>query len=304
MTTLFEQLARVIGRPLALDEAMLSALGRVLTIGGALLLGWIGHRLLLRLIARLLRPHDGAPELSARTQRARTLGPLLSSISRYVVAFVVGAVILQELGIDVRALMVSAGVVGLAIGLGAQSLIKDVITGFFLLFENLLAVGDTIEVGPHQGVVEAVGLRVTKIRKFSGELRVIPNGELTTFGLHSAGWTRAVVEIGVPYEQDVARALGILEAAGREFRERAGHDVLEPPVAEGIVRFGDAALVLRLHARVDARRKGELELDLRRRVKEALHAADIPIAYPQLMVHLGADAGRPPFTPSQEESPV
>jgi small conductance mechanosensitive channel len=283
---------------------MLQFLARILTIAGALLLGWIGYRLLLRLIVRLLRPYDGESELSARAQRSRTLGPLLSSVSRYVVAFVVGAVILQELGIDIRAVMVSAGVVGLAIGLGAQSLIKDVITGFFLLFENLLAVGDTIEVGPHQGVVESVGLRVTKIRKFSGELRVIPNGELTTFGLHSAGWTRAVVEVGVPFEQDVARALGILETVGRGFREGAGGQVLDPPVAEGIVRFGDAALILRLHARVDARRKAELELDLRRRVKDALQAAAIPIAYPQLMVHLGADARRPPFTPRQEESPT
>jgi small conductance mechanosensitive channel len=304
VATLLEQLARAIGRPLALEEATLQFLARILTIAGALVLGWIAYRLLLRLIARVLKLRDGEPELSLRAQRARTLGPLLSSISRYVVAFVVGVVVLHELGIDVRALMVSAGVVGLAIGLGAQSLIKDVITGFFLLFENLLAVGDSIEVGPHQGVVESVGLRVTKIRKFSGELRVIPNGELTTFGIHSAGWTRAVVEVGVPYEQDVARVLGILETVGRAFREGAGDQVLEPPAAEGIVRFGDAGLVMRLHVRVDARRKAELELDLRRRVKDALQAAGIPIAYPQLMVHLGADPRRAPVTPSHEESPA
>jgi small conductance mechanosensitive channel len=304
LATLLEQLARAIGRPLALEEASLQFLARILTITGALLLGWIAYRLLLRLIARVLKPYDGELETSVRAQRARTLGPLLGSVSRYVVAFVVGAVVLHELGIDVRALMVSAGVVGLAIGLGAQSLIKDVITGFFLLFENLLSVGDIIEVGPHMGVVDSVGLRVTKIRKFSGELRVIPNGELTTFGIHSAGWSRAVVEVGVPYEHDVARVLALLEAVGRAFREGAGGQVLEPPVAEGIVRFGDAALFLRLHVRVDARRKAELELDLRRRVKDALHAAGIPIAYPQLRVHLGADPRRPPLTPSQEESPV
>jgi small conductance mechanosensitive channel len=304
VATLLEQLARAIGRPLALEEASLQFLARLLTIAGALLLGWIAYRLLLRLIHRLVQSREGEPEFSARAQRARTLGPLLSNVSRYVVAFVVGAVVLHELGIDVRALMVSAGVVGLAVGLGAQSLIKDVITGFFILFENLLAVGDSIEVGPHQGVVESVGLRVTTIRKFSGELRVIPNGELTTFGIHSAGWTRAVVEVGVPYEQDVARVLGILETVGRAFRESAGDQVLEPPAAEGILRFGDAGLVMRLHVRVDARRKAELELDLRRRVKDALQAAGIPIAYPQLMVHLGGDPRRAPVTPSHEESPV
>ena len=110
-------------------------------------------------------------------------------------AFLVVVVILQEIGIDVRALLVSAGVVGVAIGLGAQSLIRDVIMGFFILLENLIAVGDVIEVGPHTGVVESVGLRVTKIRKFSGELRIIPNGELTAFGHHTAGWARLVVEV-------------------------------------------------------------------------------------------------------------
>ena len=125
-------------------------------------------------------------------------------------AFLVGVVILQEVGIDVRALLVSAGVVGVAIGLGAQSLIRDVIMGLFILLENLIAVGDVIEVGQHTGVVESVGLRVTKIRKFSGELRIIPNGELTAFGHHTAGWARLVVEVPVDYEEDVDRALRVL----------------------------------------------------------------------------------------------
>jgi small-conductance mechanosensitive channel len=182
--------------------------------------------------------------------------------------------------------MVSAGVVGLALGLGAQSLIKDVITGFFILFENLVAVGDVIEVGPHTGVVESVGLRVTKLRKFSGELRIVPNGELTAFGQHTAGWARVVIEVGVGYDEDVGRALAVLEGVGRGFQDAHRADVLEPPVAEGILRFGDSDIVLRLHARVDANRKADFELELRRRIKEGLDAAGIELPYPQRVIHV------------------
>ena len=175
----------------------------------------MGYRIVAAVIRRLLRPLVGATDYPARAQRARTLGPLLTSVARYVMAFVVAVVILQQIGIDVRALLVSAGVVGVAIGFGAQSLIRDVIMGFFILLENLVAVGDVIEVGQHTGVVESVGLRVTKIRKFSGELRIIPNGELTAFGHHTAGWARLVVEVSVDYEEDVDRALRVLGEVGQ-----------------------------------------------------------------------------------------
>ena len=162
--SLLEELSLLAARALSLGEEAAHVLARIATIAGVVLVGW------------LLRPLAGATEHPARAQRAQTLGPLLTSAARYFMAFLVGVVILQQIGIDVRAVLVSAGVVGVAIGLGAQSLIRDVIMGFFILLENLVAVGDVIEVGPHTGVVESVGLRVTKLRKFSGELRIVPNG--------------------------------------------------------------------------------------------------------------------------------
>jgi small conductance mechanosensitive channel len=286
MGSLLQSTAQLVGRALALGDTASSALARVLTMVTVLALGWVAYRIVLGVIRRVLGPLEGARD-PARAQRARTLEPLLSSAIHYLVAFVVVVIILQEFGIDVRALMVSAGVLGLAVGFGAQSLIKDVISGLFILFENLIAVGDVIEVGAHTGVVEAVGLRVTKIRKFTGELRIVPNGELTAFGHHSAGWSRVVVEVGVPWDEPLARALASLEAVGRAFQEAHGSKVLEPPTAEGIVRFGEAAVVLRLHARVDAPQKPALELDLRRRVKETFDAAGIRSPHPELRVHLG-----------------
>jgi len=273
--SLLDDLARLLARALGLSPEGATTLARLVTIVTTAILGWIAYRLVTGLIHRVLRPLQGAPDYTARVQRARTLDPLLTNVTKYVVAFIVGMVALQELGIDVRALMVSAGVVGLAISLGAQGLIKDVITGFSILFEGLIVVGDVVEVGSHVGVVESVGLRITKIRKFTGELRIVPNSDLTAFGHHTAGWGRALVEVGIPRDRDVDDVLSVLEAVGRAFREAHRDRVLEPPVAEGIVRFGENEMVLRLHVRVDAVEKSALELELRRRVKEALEAAGI-----------------------------
>jgi small conductance mechanosensitive channel len=283
--SVFDQLGRLAGQGLALGEEATAVLARAIGLAAIPVLGWLAYRVLTGLIRRLLRPLEHARAPDARVQRARTLGPLLASATRYLVAFVVVVVLLQELGVDVRALVVSAGVVGLAIGFGAQSLIKDVITGSFLLFENLIAVGDVIEVGPHAGVVEAVGLRVTRIRKFSGDLRIVPNGDLTAFGHLTAGWSRVVVEVGVGYDRDVDQALRALEAAGQALRAAHPAAVLEAPVAEGILRFAESEVVLRVHARVAAGEKAALEMELRRRVKAALESAGIPLPIPRRVVH-------------------
>ena len=274
---LLEELSLLGARALSLGEETAEVLARMAALLGVVLVGWIGYRLLAILIGRLLRQVEGVTGSPARAQRARTLGPLLTSIARYLMGFLVVVVILQRIGIDVRTLIVSAGVAGLAIGLGAQSLIRDVVSGFFLLFENLIAVGDVVEVGPHTGVVESVGLRVTKIRKFSGELRIVPNGELSAFGLHSAGWARLVVEISVDYEEDAGRALRVLGEVGRALADAHPATILEPPTAEGILRFGQAEAVLRLHARVVAGERFPLELEARRRVKEAFAAHGIRV---------------------------
>jgi small conductance mechanosensitive channel len=292
--SLLEELSALAARTLALGDEAAHLLARIGAIVGVLVVGWIGYRLMTMLIGRLLRPIQSAADSPARAQRARTLGPLFTSAARYVVGFLVAVVILQQIGIDVRALLVSAGVVGLAVGLGAQSLIRDVITGFFILFENLVAVGDVIEVGQHTGVVESVGLRVTKVRKFSGELRIVPNGELTAFGLHTAGWGRLVVEVPVDYEEDVGRALRVLGEVGGALARDHATTILEPPAAEGILRFGQPGqgeAVLRLHARVVAAERFPLELEARRRIKDAFAAHGIRFPRAAVEVRLAPPPG-------------
>jgi small-conductance mechanosensitive channel len=303
--SLLEELSVLAARTLSLGDDAAHVLARFAAISGAVLVGWLGYRIVTVLIRRLLQPLEGATDYPARAQRARTLGPLLTSVVRYMMAFLVVVVILQQIGIDVRALLVSVGVLGVAIGLGAQSLIRDVIMGFFLLLENLIAVGDVIEVGQHTGVVESVGLRVTKIRKFSGELRIVPNGELTAFGHHTAGWGRLVVEASVDYEEDVDRALRVLGEVGKALAVAHPAMVLEPPTAEGILRFGQAGqgeAVLRLHARVVALEKTLLELEARRRVKEAFATHGIRIPRAAMDVRLAPPSGGEPAEDRRKES--
>jgi small conductance mechanosensitive channel len=276
--SLLEQLSMLVARMLSRGDETAPVLARMLAVLTALLVGWLGYRLVAHMIRRVLRPLAGSTDYPIRAQRARTLGPLLTSVVRYVVAFVVFIVILQQLGVDVGGLLVSAGVVGVVIGLGAQSLIRDVLMGFFIMFENLIAVGDVIEVGQHTGVVESVGLRVTKVRKFSGELRIIPNGELSAFGHHTAGWARLVVEVAVDYEEDVDRALRVLGEVGKGLASARPLAILEVPTAEGILRFGQGGtneMVLRLYARVVAGEKVPLEFEARRRLREAFAAHGI-----------------------------
>jgi small conductance mechanosensitive channel len=226
----------------------------------------LAYRIVLRLIERLVvsvsKRHPDAI-------RSRTLGSLLTNLLRWALAFVLLVLVLRELGVDVQAVVVSAGVIGIVVGLGAQALIRDLLTGIFLLFEGLLAVGDEIKVGDQVGVVESIGLRVTRLRMLDGAVRVVPNGSLTDFANYSAEWARAVVEVAVPRTVDAERALSVL----REVAEGWARDTrasLEPPVAQGIIRFsGGGDAVLRLMARVEPSRRQDAELELRRLIREA-----------------------------------
>jgi len=257
---------------------------QALTILVALLASVLCYQVIKALVDRLLSPLAGSGNHTARVQRARTMGPILKSLARYLIAFIAIMVVLDQFGVDIKAILVSAGVVGLAIGLGAQALVKDIITGFVILFEGLIAVGDVIEVGPHVGEVEAVGLRVTKIRKLSGEQRIIPNGELTQFGNYTQGWARAVVDVGVPYEVDTDRALTVLQAVGRRWVDESPGIALGPAEAQGIIRFGESEMVLRLQVKVDPRERVTAENELRRRIKAAFDREGIAIPYPHRVV--------------------
>ena len=173
---------------------------------------------------------------------------------------------LREVGVDVSAILVSAGVLGLAIGFGAQALIRDIITGFFLLFEGLIHVGDVVQVGPNAGTVESIGLRVTTLRMDDGGLRVIPNGQLTEFATYSAGAARATVDVPVAREVPLDRAVERLREAAAAWARESG-DALDQPQVPGIMGFSGGDVVLRVTARVAPERRQAAEAELRRRIK-------------------------------------
>ena len=243
--------------------ATAALLGRVLALGIAAGLLLLAYRLLVRLAGRLVAP--GGPLPAAR---ARTIASLVVSLGRWVLGVVLALLTLRALGLDIQAILVSAGLVGLAIGFGAQSLVRDVITGVFLLMEGLLHVGDTIQVGPYTGTVESVGLRITTVRMLDGALRIVPNGQLTEFTSHSAGWARAVVDVAVARDVPVEQALAVLREVGEGWARDTG-EALDPPEAQGIMRFSGGDSVLRLTIKVDPGRRLETEYALRRRIKEA-----------------------------------
>jgi small-conductance mechanosensitive channel len=283
MSSLAEAVAALLGRLTHLEEPVVTVISRLLAILAYLLITVLLYRGAGHLVDRVLHPLETASDDLGKVQRAATLRPLMKSVSLYTLSFLALVVILREVGVDIRALLVSAGVLGLALGLGAQTLIKDVITGFFILFEGLVGVGDVIEVGGHTGTVESIGLRVTKMRLLNGAQRIVPNGELTQFINFSRGWGRAVVDVSLGYESDVGRALNVLERVGQSWAQETGL-ALEPAAVQGVTRFGESDLQLRLMVKVDARRRDEAEQDLRRRIKEAFEREGIP--FPQRVVYL------------------
>ena len=290
MSGLAEGVAELIARLTHLEGPGVAILARLVAVAVTLLLAFAAYGILGQLVERVLRRAAGADEPSG-TQRVHTLAPLLKNLALYALSFVVGIVVLQEVGVDVRALAVSAGVLGLAVGFGAQSLIKDVITGFFILFEGLVRVGDAIEVGGHTGVVAAIGLRVTRLRLFNGAQRIVPNGDLTQFANYNRGWARAVVDVGVTYDTDVRRALEALERVGRDWATETGLG-LDAPLAQGIVRFGETEVGLRLSVKVMPAGRADAESDLRRRIKEAFDRDGLELAAPQRAIYLKPQEAR------------
>jgi len=236
-----------------------------------------------KLIEKSLTPLKKSKNYKKRISRANTLIPLLQSVSKYVIYFITGVIVLKELGIDTTAIIASAGVVGLAIGFGAQSLVKDVISGAFLLFEGVISVGDSINVGEHSGTVEVIGLRSIHLRKFSGELRVIPYGEVVSFGNFNRGYMRAIVEVGVAYEQDIERGMKALEKIADKWAEENKDIVLESPIVQGVLSLGSSDVTLRIVIKVKPMTHWGAERELKRRIKDIFDKKGIEIPFPRFI---------------------
>lgn len=252
------------------DPGVAHVASRLVSLTVTLLALFLGYRIIVRLIERMLTRRE------IGTARVRTLGSLLLNVTRWMLAFIVLVIVLTELGIDVRALLVSAGLVGVAIGFGAQALIRDLISGLFLLFEGVITVGDVLDVGGRRGTVEGIGLRVTRLRQEDGSLRVVPNGQLGDFVNLSHGWARAAIEVTVGRDADVARALATMKRAADTWASESGA-ALESPEAHGIMRITGGDVVLRLLVKIDPVRRSDAERELRRRIKDEFDREGLPL---------------------------
>lgn len=257
------ELADFLARWTTLEASTAYLLARLLAVLVTALLLLLGYRLMLGVVDRIVRARP-RPE----TARLRTLASLVNSLLRWAVGFVAVVVILRELGVDVLPILVSAGVLTLAIGFGAQSLIRDVITGFFLLFEGLLRVGDVVQIGPATGTVESIGVRVTTVRTDDGALRVVPNGQITEFANYRENGARALVDVPLARDVPVARALTVLAEVGEAWARESGA-ALDRPEVPGIMGFSGGDAILRLTVRVAPEQRLAAEAELRRRIKEA-----------------------------------
>ncbi|MCX7779417.1 MAG: mechanosensitive ion channel family protein [Negativicutes bacterium] len=225
-------------------------------------------------IDRFFQAQTGSKKFYLEEKRARTLSSLFKSVIRYTVYFITLVLVLQEFKIDTTSLIAGAGIVGLAIGVGAQSLVKDVITGFFVILEDQYSVGDYIVIDSMAGHVEDIGFRVTVLRDANGVRHIIPNGAIGKVSNYTRGHMQAVINIPVAYEADIGKVLQILEeicAGAADMPE-----VLERPKVIGVVDFRTAEIIVRIAAKTVPLEQVKVETAIRRRIKERFDAEHIP----------------------------
>lgn len=238
---------------------------------------------------------DHALRLEHTRQRAATLGEVGGQIAAGVIWFIALLLILDQIGINLAPLLAGAGIAGIAVGFGAQQLIRDYVNGFFIILEDQYGVGDIVTIGEATGTVERVSMRVTKLRDLDGTVWFIPNGELASVGNRSQLWARAVLDIEVGYQADLDEAGRILlETATQLWREQpADSTIISEPEYWGVERFGADGVTLRLVVRTEPTEQWQTARELRSRVKIAFDDAGIEIPFPQRTVWLNDGNDRP-----------
>ncbi|CAA9224516.1 MAG: Potassium efflux system KefA protein / Small-conductance mechanosensitive channel [uncultured Chthoniobacterales bacterium] len=226
------------------------------------------------------RPSPATAHMSElELQQRATLMPMVKSFLASLVWFGAIVLMLNVIGINPFPLLAGAGIVGIVVGFGAQPVINDVVSGLFILFENIFLVGDYIEVGAARGTVEAIQLRTTRLRDPNGALHIVRNGQLSGIVNFSKSYTFAVVEVGVAYDADLDRVFALLAELGRELNEQHP-SVLEPTEVRGVEKLGPSEVIIRTTTRVKPGTHGQVARDFRKRIIEAFKREGIEIPYP------------------------
>jgi small conductance mechanosensitive channel len=263
-------------------------------------LAWFLQALANRLI-RLFRRYMEAKAPSADEQaRIQTLARVFRNSAAIVIAIVAGTLVLGELGVSVAPILATAGVAGVAIGFGAQSLIKDYFTGFFLLLEDQVRQGDVVEVAGKGGLVEEVTLRHVRLRDMDGHVHYIPNGEIKLVTNRTRGFATPVVEVGIAYRENIDQVLQLMREEAARLRADAAwrERIVDELEVIGVDRWADSAVILRVRFKVvPPIQQWNVKREYLRRLKAAFDRAGIEIPFPHVTVYAGQlkDGGAPPF---------
>ncbi|KQX65824.1 mechanosensitive ion channel protein MscS [Angustibacter sp. Root456] len=290
------------GLPDRLSEWLLThGLRILLIVVVAVVLRWVLQRAVTRFVRRAvdsgLTTHLGRNRATRviasatgalserRRQRTETLGSVLRSLITAVVFGVAFLMVLSEFGVDLAPLLASAGVAGVALGFGAQSLVKDFLSGIFMLLEDQYGVGDLIDVGEAAGTVEEVTLRVTKLRDPSGVAWYVRNGEVVRVGNKSQGWSTAVVDLPVAYTEDVEKVLGIIREVAHTMYldEKWSPVMIDEPTVAGVEQITGNTVTIRVFAKTEPNEQWGVQRELRERAKIAFDRAGVraPQVFPQ-----------------------
>jgi moderate conductance mechanosensitive channel len=260
----------------------------------AIVASWLMKRAITRFVGRMqgesarraleaLRegevPDDTEPLRLRRAQRAETVAALLSSVASLIIWLMAFMTALSQVGIELGPLIAGASIAGVALSFGAQNIVKDFLSGIFVLLEDQYGVGDVIDAGPATGRVEAVTLRSTQLRDLHGTLWHIPNGRVERIGNFSQGWSQAILDVEVAEDADIAATTAAMEKAARDLMDDAdlGPRILSEPQVWGVERITDGSPVIRLVVRTSPRARWRVERELRARVKRALQRSKVPL---------------------------
>lgn len=221
-------------------------------------------------------------------KRVDALSDITNNLIKLVIWLIAIFMILGTLGIELGPLVAGAGIAGIALGFGAQSIVKDFLSGILMLIEDQFGVGDVIDVGEASGVVESLSLRTTRLRSIDGTVWHVPNGEIRRVGNMSQGWSRSVIDVGIGYGSDIDAALRLLGDVANDMSQEEpwASKFLERPEVLGVQDLGDSSVVLRLWVVTEPAMQWETSRELRRRIKYAFDAAGVEIPFPQVTAHL------------------
>jgi small conductance mechanosensitive channel len=228
-------------------------------------------------------------ERIANEKRVKTLTGLLRTICLTLV-WVVGIVMsLDQIGLDITPILAGAGIVGLAVGFGAQNLVRDVINGFFVILENQVRVGDVAIVNGTGGLVEAISFRTITLRDLSGTVHIFPHGTVTTMANMTKGWSATVMNIGVAYKEDTDRVAEIMREVGQDLQqdEQFGRKILEPIEILGVDAFGESAVEIKVRIKTLPIEQWGVGREYRRRLKKAFDRENIEIPFPHRTLYMG-----------------